>query len=80
MNIEIKTSSKENTAWDKRITFTHEGETYEVLLHWDNNDGYSLYFFDQVSPDWADEWEDNQQYGAESLEYVLDSLTEEKTK
>jgi hypothetical protein len=80
MSIEIITKEKEDTAWDKRITFTYEGETYSVLLHWDSYDGYDLNFLDGrrfiSSPDWAIEWEENQQYGAESLEYTLDSLTE----
>jgi hypothetical protein len=82
MNIEIITKEKEDTAWDKRISFTYAGETYNVLLHWDSYDGYDLNFLEGRNfiphPEWANDWEDSQQYGAESLEYTLDSLTEEK--
>jgi len=82
MKIEIKTATTENTAWDKRITFTREGQTYSVLLHWDAYEGYELHFLDGRKfipcPEWAVLWEDSQQYGAESLEDMLDSLAEEK--
>ena len=81
MKIEIKTATTENTAWDRRITFTREGQTYSVLLHWDAYEGYELDFLDDgkfiPAPDWANDWDDSQQYGTESLEYTLDSLTEE---
>jgi len=75
MSIKIESITKEDTAYDKEITFTYEGESYSVLLHWDNCDGYDLTFLDTVSPDWADNWEDNND--GESLAYVLDGLTDE---
>jgi hypothetical protein len=79
--MEIKGVTKEETAYDKRITFEREGVEYSVLLHWDSYDGYELNFLDgrnfTDAPDWVAEWEDSQQYGEESLEYILDSLSEE---
>jgi hypothetical protein len=82
MKIEIKTATTENTAWDRRITFTRERQTYSVLLHWDAYEGYELQFLDGrkfiPAPDWANNWDDSQQYGIESLEYTLDSLAEEQ--
>ena len=81
MSITIKGITKEETAWDKRITFEREGVEYSVLLHWDSYEGYNLNFLDGKSfipnPEWVGEWQDSQQYGAESLEYTLDGLTEE---
>lgn len=81
MEIKIQKSSKEETAWDKEITFEREGVEYKVLLHWDSYDGYELNFLDDrrfiPNPDWVNDWQDSQQYGAESLEYTLDCLTEE---
>jgi len=74
MSITIKSITKENVAYNKEITFEREGEEYTVLLHWDNNDGFDLTFLDEVSPDWADYWEDNNN---ESLESTLDKLTDE---
>lgn len=80
MEIKIQKSSKEKTAWDKEITFEREGVEYKVLLHWDSYDGYELNFLDDrrfiPNPDWVNDWQDSQQYGAESLEYTLDCLTE----
>ena len=80
MNIEIKGITKEDTAYDKRITFERDGVEYSVLLHWDAYDGYDLQFLDGKSyisdPEWVSEWQDSQQYRAESLEYILDGLTD----
>lgn len=81
MSIEIKGITKEETAYDKHIQFTYEGKNYSVLLHWDKWDGFDLNFLNgrnfTDAPEWAIEWENSQQYGGESLEYTLDSLTEE---
>ena len=74
MSIEITHVTKEETAYDKRIYFTYEGEQYIVLLHWDSHDGFDLTFLDEVSPDWADDWEGENE---ESLEFKLDELTDE---
>ena len=79
--IEVKGITKEDTAWDKYITFEREGVEYSVLLHWDSYDGYDLNFIDGKKfipqPEWANEWQDFQQHGEESLEYTLDYLTED---
>lgn len=84
MSIAIQGVTKDETAYDKYIQFTYKGESYSVLLHWDKWDGYELTFTDTAntrnwieSPEWAAMWEDNQQYGGESLEYTLDGLTDE---
>jgi hypothetical protein len=75
--MEIKGVSKEETAYDKEITISYEGQEYQVVLHWDKWDGYDLRFINSDTPEWAIRWEDSQQYGAESLEYTLDGLTDE---
>jgi hypothetical protein len=81
VSITIKGITKEDTAWDKNITFEREGVEYSVLLHWDSYDGYELNFLEGRSfipnPGWVNHWQDSQQYGAESLEYTLDCLTNE---
>jgi hypothetical protein len=52
-----------------------------VLLHWDAYSGYDLQFLDGrkyiPDPEWVSEWQDAEQSGAESLEYILDGLTDE---
>jgi len=79
--ITIKDITKEDTAWRKEITFEREGKTYTATLYWSAYDGYDLDFRDGrkfiPDPEWASEWQDRQQYGEESLEYTLDSLTED---
>jgi hypothetical protein len=81
MEIEIQSASKEETAFDKRITFERDGVEYSVLLHWDAYDGYDLQFLDGrnfiAKPNWVIEWEESQQFGADSFEYFLDSLSED---
>jgi hypothetical protein len=83
MNIEINGVTKEETAYDKWVHFTYEGEQYHALLHWDMYDGFDLTFTDAVrtanyikTPNWAVEWEDHEQH-EESLEFILDQLTDE---
>lgn len=76
--ITIKDITKEYTAWTKEITFEREGETHLVTLYWSSEDGYDLVFKNETNqnPEWVNEWQDSQQYGAESLEYTLDCLTD----
>jgi hypothetical protein len=77
MKIEITRTSKQDTAFDKTITFKREGQEYSVLLHWDNYAGYDLTFLGQVTPDWLDEWEKEYE---ENFEFMLDELTDKATE
>ena len=70
----IEGVSKEETSYAKEMTITYDGQQYEVLLRWNNWDGYELSFVGSDEPEWAVEWEDNNE---ESLAYTLDSLTDE---
>ena len=72
----IKSTIKEITGWTKEIRLERDGETYLASLYWSNADGYDLVFRTNPIPKWVGEWQDSQQYGAESLEYTLDCLTE----
>ena len=74
MSIKINTVTKEETAFDKYVQFTYEGESYSALLHWDKWDGYDLSFTDIDEPEWAINWEWN---NGETLAYILDGLTDE---
>ena len=80
MSIEIKSVTKEETAYDKYVQFTYEGESYSVLLHWDKYDGYEITFtqLDKIytwieDPEWAINWDDNNDT---VLAFVLDDLTD----
>jgi len=76
VSISIKGVSKDDTAYDKHITFEREGEEYSALLHWDSYDGYDLSFFDEVTPDWVDEWDEDEPCLASGW-YTLDCLTDQ---
>jgi len=81
--LKVSSVEMENTAWDKFITFTYEGNEYRALLHWDKWDGYDLVtFFDLndikkwiETPDWAVDWDEHNE---QSLNYLLDELSDEK--
>jgi hypothetical protein len=82
MNITIKGVTKEDTAYDKNITFEREGVEYSVLLHWDSYDGYDLQFLDGkkfiADPEWVSEWQEKaEEENTEYLEDALDGLTDE---
>jgi hypothetical protein len=70
----IEGVSKQETSYAKEMTITYDGQQYEVLLRWNNWDGYELDFINSDEPEWAIEWEDNNE---ESLAYTLDGLTDE---
>jgi hypothetical protein len=81
MNIKIESITKEETAYDKYVQFTYEGESYSVLLHWDKWDGFDLTFteLDRTrnwidAPDWAVTWDESNE---DSLGYTLEQLTDE---
>ena len=82
MSIEISTVSKEDTAYDKRITFTYKDKEYRVLLHWDAYEGFDLMFLEEngrtftSTPEWAVDW-DEEEHDGNSLEYCLDELSDE---
>ena len=73
MDIKIEAVLKEEVAFDKEITFTYEGQEYDVTLHWDKWDGYDLTFNKVDEPEWATNWEWN---NGETLAFVLDGLTD----
>jgi hypothetical protein len=81
--MKINSVTKSETAYDKFIRFTTDGEEYSVLLHWDTHDGYDLNFTELENtdkwisaPDWVGHWDDGDAEGA-SLESHLDYLTDE---
>jgi hypothetical protein len=75
VSIKINGIVKEETAYDKEITLTYEGQEYAVLLHWDKWDGYEVTFSAEIDePEWATNWDDNND--GESLAYLLDGLSE----
>jgi translation elongation factor P/translation initiation factor 5A len=82
MSIEIKESSTQDTAYDKFIKFTYEGQEYSVFLHWDSYEGYDMNFTELENtgkwisdPKWAEVWEDSE---SKSLACILDELTDER--
>ena len=75
MAITIKGVTKQDTAYDKRVTFEREGVEYSALLHWDSYDGYYLMLDGKDTPDWELEWDDDKE--GDSLASLLDQLTDD---
>jgi hypothetical protein len=80
MSIKIESVTKEETAYDKYVRFTYEGESYSVLLHWDKWDGFDITFteLDKTrnwidAPDWAVTWDESNE---DSLGYTLELLSD----
>lgn len=71
----LVSSSEEVTSFNKTITFNYEGEQYVVDLFWDRQDGYDLSFKNNNYPNWYWDWTET-----ESVEYILDCLTEDAKK
>jgi len=77
----INWKSHEETGWKRVINFTHEGNEYEVLLFWDEFQGYELIWrsendlFISTTPLWAQFWNEELHEGM-SLEWYLDAQSE----
>lgn len=69
----IQAWDDEVTSFVKDIRFNYEGTEYKVFLYWDTHDGYDIKFRDMVGyPEWYLNWDE-----VESIEYILDSITED---
>jgi len=78
--IQIKGSRHEDTAWKRYIYFTHDGESYELSLFWDEFNGYEIYWqVPNKTPDWVVNWNQDE-YGGMSFQWYLDDLTWEMNK
>jgi len=72
--MKVDTVEQQVTASTKKMIVTYEEQEYEVYLYWNNCDGYEIDFIGADTPEWAIEWDDNND---ESLAYTLDSLSDE---
>lgn len=78
--IVIAHSEEENRAWKRVIFFEYEGNKYEVILFWDDFDGYDTYWREPAkAPNWVIEW-DSEAHEGMSFEHYLDELTWERSK
>ena len=77
-NIKITNSRLELTAWKRVICFEYEGEHHEVVLFWNEFDGFELYWLElSKTPDWAVNWNEDEHEGMSLADY-LDELTWER--
>ena len=73
--IQIEGSRQDDTGWKRYIHFTHDGESYELTLFWDEFNGYEIYWqMPTVRPDWVVNWNQDEHNGM-SFEHYLDDLT-----
>ena len=78
----INWKTHEETGWKRVINFTYDGNKYEVLLFWDEFQGYEIIWrwrnetLNNKAPEWASEWDEDAHDGM-TLEHYLDDLTYE---
>jgi hypothetical protein len=78
--IEVGSILKTETAWDKDMNITHDGQEIRVILHWDSHDGYEWTWLDLEgrfvsSPAWADKIDEEGHAYPSGLGYFLDCLS-----
>lgn len=78
--LEVGALLKTETAYDKDMNITVDGQEVRVILHWDSHDGYEITWLDLEgrfisAPAWADKIEEDAlESGGNSLAYTLDCL------
>lgn len=78
--IVITGSEAEITGWKRYIYFEYEGNEYELILFWEEFNGYDTYWKDPSKiPEWVVNWNEEAHQGM-SFEHYLDSLTWERGK
>jgi hypothetical protein len=80
--LEVGALLKTETAYDKDMNITFDGQEIRVILHWDYHDGFDIQWLDLEgrwiqAPAWADAIDEA---GDMSIGYFLDSLTEHSKK
>jgi hypothetical protein len=80
--LEIGSVLKTETAYDKDMNITFDGQEVRVILHWDDHDGFDIQWLDLEgrwinAPAWADAIDEA---GEMSVGYFLDSLTPHSRK
>ena len=74
--IQVGALLKTETAYDKDMNITFEGQEVRVIMHWDDHDGFDIQWLDLEgrwisAPAWAEKIEAD---GDMSIGYFLDSL------
>ncbi len=76
MELQVGALLKTETAYDKDMNITFDGQEIRVIVHWDYHDGFDVQWLDLEgrwidSPAWAKKIEED---GEMSIGYFLDSL------
>ena len=82
MELQVGALLKTETAYDKDMNITFDGQEVRVILHWDSHDGFEITWLDMegrfiTAPAWADGIEEEDEM---SVGYFLDSLSEHSRK
>ncbi len=73
--IVITGSRHEVNGWKRYIHFNYQGNEHEVILFWDEFDGYEVNWYQpSETPDWVDNW-DSEAHKGMTFEWYLDELT-----
>ena len=76
--IKVSSASQEIDSWRRYIYFEREGKSYELILFWDQFNGYDTTWRSEdgvaisKAPEWAYNWDNNDW---PSFEGLLDELT-----
>ena len=78
--IVIAYSEEDITGWKRLITFNYEGNKYEVILFWDEFNGYEIFWREpNRTPNWVVNW-DEEAHNGDSFGAYLDGLTWEEKR
>jgi len=78
--INITSTSHEETGFKRYIYFEYEGNQYELTLFWDEFNGYEIYWREpDKAPDWVVNWNEEEHEGM-SFRHYIDDLTWEMGK
>ena len=82
VELQVGALLKTETAYDKDMNITFDGQEIRVILHWDDHDGFEITWLDLdrrfiTAPAWADKIEED---GEMSVGFFLDSLKEHSRK
>lgn len=73
--IVISGSRQDDTGWKRYVYFDYQGNDYELILFWDEFNGYESYWVSpSKTPDWVVNWNEDDHEGM-SFEHYLDNLT-----
>lgn len=73
--LKVKDIEHRYTAYTRAFTVTYRGKDFSGWLFWNENDGAWIDWVNVSEPDWAQDWDDNNEEGLITL---IENLTDEE--